>query len=212
MQVRFKLDRPGPRWQPEYNAPPTAQLPIVFTESPPQVRLMRWGLVPFFAKEFRTDYATFNARVETVETSPVFRKAFKHGRCILPINHFYEWHKVGAGKNMVRTPYLIKHKTDDWMGIAAIYDIWKDAEDMAHYSFSVITTTANELMSKIHSRQPCILRQEDEEKWMDNSWYEIKALKKFLSPFPADEMAMWKIADRVNNPRNDDKNLMRKEQ
>lgn len=141
---------------------------------------MKWGLIPFWAKDPRISYSTINARSEEIENKPAFRKAFRTQRCLVPASGFFEWKKVSDMGKPVKIPYWIRVKGKNIFGFAGIYDVWKDAEGYEIKTFSIVTTKANKIMAEIHDRMPVILTSEDEEIWLDNKIYEIEKLKKIM--------------------------------
>jgi putative SOS response-associated peptidase YedK len=146
---------------------------MVKQEQPDVIDIARWGLVPGFisdaskAKEYFIN--TLNAKAETIFEKVSFKNSIMPRRCIVPISGFYEWRDI----NKVKYPYYIKAKDQDIACVGGIYDYWVEkATGEVHTTFSMITTEANPLMSKIHNlklRQPLLLSQEDSEQWLDNS-------------------------------------------
>lgn len=160
---------------PSFNISPGANTAVITRHSPNKVELMKWGLIPYWAKDPKIGAKMFNARAETITEKPSFKRAIRHQRCLVPVNGFYEWKreeddrgnkgekgdKGNRGKNI---PYFFRLKNEPIFALAGIYDIWNDPEGRPIYSFAIITTTANKVMAPIHERMPVILRREDEEK------------------------------------------------
>jgi putative SOS response-associated peptidase YedK len=123
---------------------------------------MRWGLSPFWAKDIKISYSTINAMAETVETKPAFREAFRRRRCLLPVDNFYEWEKIGKE----RQPYAIAFADRGIMALAGLWEMWRSPTGETVRSFMVITTDPNELCAPIHNRIPVIL---DPTSWRSGS-------------------------------------------
>ena len=164
---------------------------------------LRWGLIPYWAKDPRIAYKTINARVETVDTARSYRQAFKKRRCLIPADTFYEWKKVVGGK----IPYAIGMKDDAPFVFAGLWEGWKDpATDEWLRTCAIITGEPNELVAQIHTRMPVILPEEDHSKWLGET--EAGDLKALLKPFPANQMRIWAISPRVNSPENNDRDIL----
>ena len=142
---------------------------------------------------------TINARVETIDTAPSYREAFKKRRCLIPADSFYEWKKIPGGK----IPYAIGMQDDSPFVFAGLWEAWKDpSTDEWLRTCSIITGETNELVAQVHTRMPVILPEEQHAKWLGET--ENGDLKELLTPFPAERMKMWAISSRVNSPKNDD--------
>ncbi|WP_044748965.1 SOS response-associated peptidase [Bacillus alveayuensis] len=190
-----------------YNiAPSQAVLAIVNDGEKNRLGQLRWGLVPFWAKDIKIGYKMINARAETLAEKPAFKHAFKRQRCIIPADGFYEWKKALKGKQ----PMRIKLKSDEVFGFAGLWDRWKSPEGTVIHSCTIITTEPNELMADIHNRMPVILRKEDEETWLNRSIEDNDLLHDLLKPFPADEMEAYEVSTLVNSPKNDVPELIKK--
>jgi putative SOS response-associated peptidase YedK len=184
-----------------YNIAPGAAVPVVTMNSPKQLRLMKWGLIPSWAKDPKIAYHTINARCEDIEKKPAYKSAFVSRRCLVPASGFYEWKKVSDEGKPVKIPYWISLKDRQMFGFAGIYE---------NDTFSIITTQANSIMRYIHDRMPVILGAVDEEKWLDTSKYDLKLLKELMVPYQSEEMEAWRVAAMVNNPMNNDAELINK--
>ena len=198
--------------------PPQRDLPISWNIAPSQDVLairynpktrqrsldaLRWGLIPYWAKDPKIAYRTINARAESVDTAPSYREAFKKRRCLIPADGFYEWKKVVGGK----IPYAIGMKDDSPFVFAGLWEGWKDpATDEWLRTCTIITGEPNELVARIHTRMPVILPEEDHAKWLGEA--EDGDLKVLLKPFPADRMRVWEISPRVNSPENNDRSVL----
>jgi putative SOS response-associated peptidase YedK len=198
-EERFEVEHTQEPLLPSYNVAPGASMPVVVRNSPNRVERMRWGLIPFWAKDPKISYKTINARAETVAASPVFREAFKRRRCLVPASGFYEWQQTERGK----LPYFIHLKDMQLFAFAGLYDVWKDAEGNELRSYTIITTIPNELLQPIHNRMPVILHPEDEAMWLDPKMNDTKALRHLLNPFPDALMEAYVVSRAVNTPAND---------
>jgi putative SOS response-associated peptidase YedK len=160
---------------------------------------IKWGLVPSWAKDERIAYKTINARVETVDTSPSFRTAFKKRRCLIPADGFYEWQRVGD----LKQPFAIGLKSGEPFCFAGLWEGWRKSENEWLKTCTIVTTEPNEFMAIIHNRMPVILPEAVHEAWLSG-----EAGKEILTPYPAEEMTAWPISTRVNSPRNNDSRII----
>lgn len=195
---------------PSYNIAPTDIQPIVRLnrEGHRELTVMRWGLVPYWAKDSKIGFSTINAKAETVATSPTFREAWKRRRCLVPAEWFYEWKKIDE---KTKQPYAIGLKDGSLFAFAGLWETWHDkttGEKLRTYS--IITTDPNELMVPIHDRMPVILARKDYERWMADSDAAHLPLD-LLRPYPAEEMKAWRVDKAVGNPRNNDPTLIEPE-
>ena len=193
-----------------YNIAPTQQVPVMRMENGgPAATMVRWGLIPAFAHGQPGKFSTINARIESVETAPSFRTAWKRGqRCIQPASGFYEWHVDAQGR---KTPYLVTLADQELFAFAGLWD-WSVRNDGAVIeSCAHITMPANELMADIHNagnhprRMPAILRREHHEIWLKGTHAEARAV---LAPYPADLMVAHPVSTRVNSVRNNGPDLI----
>jgi putative SOS response-associated peptidase YedK len=166
---------------------------------------MRWGLIPYWAKDIKIGFSTINAMAETVDTKPVFREAFKRRRCLVAIEAFYEWKKLGPKE---KQPYAIALADRGLMALAGLWETWRSSAQEIVRSFTIITTTPNELCAEVHNRMPVILPPEAWAEWLDEEPVEEAALKGLLAPYPAERMTMWPVDRRVGNVKNNDPSLI----
>jgi putative SOS response-associated peptidase YedK len=190
-----------------YNVPPSTLVPVVRTvDGVREGVMMRWGLVPFYLKGENPKFATMNARIETMETSPAYRGPWKRGqRCIVPATGFYEWQVLPDGR---KQPWFIGITDQECMGFAALWERSEKADGTVIESFTIITLPANDFMADIHNvkqRMPAILTAEGITPWLEGTLAEAKAA---LVQYPATRMQAWPVSSRVNSPRNDDADLM----
>jgi putative SOS response-associated peptidase YedK len=187
-----------------WNIAPTQYAPIVWQPSGSRETLnARWGLIPSWVndpKAFKGNL--FNARAETVNEKPSFKKPFKQQRCIVPASGFYEWKKLGKNKQ----PYFIHDQDNELLAFAGLYDHWQQGESEL-YSFSVITTTPNDVMSGLHDRMPVILSPDNVEVWLESD-VESEELEILLKPYEG-RLEAYTVSRRVGKTSEDDESLIK---
>jgi len=188
-----------------YNAAPTQDLPVVAGQSL-QVQMFKWGLIPFWAKDATIGSKMINARAETLREKPAFRKSLERRRCLIPADGFYEWRKNANG---TKTPMYIRMRDGDLFAFAGLWDIWKNPAGEEVRSFTIITTTPNELMRTIHNRMPAILPREAYSHWLNEGTISEAQTAEWLKPYPAKAMAAYAVSPLVNSPRNDSEELIK---
>lgn len=196
---RFQVQSGQAPAAPRYNVAPTQMMPVVVKHSPNQLVLMRWGLVPAWAKDDQQSKPLINARAETLAQKRSFRHLLSAQRCLVPASGFYEWKETGAGK----TPHYIHLKSQSLFAFAGLYDRSVDEQGTETFSYTIITTTPNAVMAPIHNRMPVILRAEDEEAWLNPDETEPERLLPLLQPYAAEDMEAYSVSRMVNSPRND---------
>lgn len=192
-----------------YNIAPGQMLPVVKRKNnKTYLRLMHWGLIPVWSKDGKTGgYSLINAKAETLAEKPMWKRLIGKMRCVVPASGFYEWKRSGKEK----IPYYIHLQNEPIFGFAGLYDIWVDNKDKKHYSFTIITTAPNKLMSPIHDRMPAILDRSDEAKWLDNgNTHEIGFLESLLHPYREVDMKAYAVATTVNSPVHNQPSLLNK--
>ena len=193
-----------------YNIAPTQQVPIMRMQNgAPAAAMVRWGLIPAFARGQPGKFSTINARIETFQSTAAFRGAWKRAqRCIQPASGFYEWHLDAHGR---KTPYLITLADQELFGFAGLWDASVRDDGTVIESCAHITMPANELMADIHNagnhpqRMPAILRREDHEAWLEGTDAEARAV---LRPYAAEVMVAHPVSTRVNSVRNNGPELI----
>lgn len=203
--ARFGVKQDIEGLAPRFNVAPTQMAPIVISESPNKALMMRWGLIPFWAKDPKIGNRLINARSENLKKSPAYRASFKNRRCIVPVTGFYEWKK----QNGAKAPYYVRMKDDSPFGLAGLYDRWNDPEGREVMSFTIVTTVPNRLLAPIHNRMPVILRQEHEDLWLRHGPLTDKEADSIFRPHPARPMETYEVSTQVNNPRNDSEGIIR---
>lgn len=196
-----------PWFAPTYNAAPQSMQPVVRLNRDSgqrEVALLRWGLVPYWAKDAKPAYTTINARAEEVAAKPAFREALKKRRCLVPADAFYEWQKLDA-KN--RRPHAIALRGGEPYAFAGLWEHWQPKEGSPLETFTIITTDANEVTEPLHDRMPVILERRDYDRWLD-AGDPARPPIDLLRPYPAEKMLAWPVSNRVGNVRNDDPELL----
>ena len=189
---------------PRYNIAPTQDvLAVRGALGRREARMLRWGLVPYWADDPAVGNRLINARAESVATRPAFRDAFRHRRCLVPAQGFYEWKKFGRA----REPWLVRLQGGRTFALAGVWDRWTREED-ALESCALVTTAANSLVAPIHGRMPVIIDASAYAAWLDPGASE-DFLRSLLSPFPAGRMEAFPVSSRVNATDVDDAELIR---
>ena len=192
-----------PNFPARYNIAPTQPVPVIVEEHGKRhFRLMRWGLIPSWAKQ-EPKSLLINARADTIDEKPSFRGAFRHGRCLMPADAFYEWKAKGQGG---KQPYLIRKRDGRSFAMAAIASDWMGADGSEIDTCAVVTTDANKTLMPIHHRMPVILDERDWAAWLDPETRAQDA-QKLLRPAPDDLLEAVPISTRINRVANDDPSL-----
>ena len=189
-------DAPFPR----YNIAPTQNVLAVRNDgSRNRAEMMRWGLVPSWAKDPKIGSRMINARAETLTERPSFRTAYRRRRCLIVADGFYEWKREGRS----RTPMRIMLDSGEKFAFAGLWETWKRPDDTRMLSCAIITTSANELVSDIHDRMPVILDPDVESIWLAPDIDDTTALSELLVPYPSDLMTAYEVSRIVNSAAND---------
>jgi len=199
-----------PFFAPTYNAAPQSTQPVVRLDRDTgkrAVSLLRWGLIPFWARDAKFGYTTINARAEEVASKPAYREALKKRRCLVPADAFYEWQKIDA---KTKKPFAIALRSREPYAFAGLWERWAPKDGEALETFTIVTTDPNDLMVKIHDRMPVIVEKRDYDRWLEPG-DPAQPPTDLLRPFPADKMAAWPVSARVGNVRNNDAQLLEPE-
>ncbi|MED1203354.1 SOS response-associated peptidase [Heyndrickxia acidicola] len=187
-----------------YNiAPGQDILSIVQGKEGNRVGLLKWGLVPSWAKDSKIGYNMINARAESIHEKPSFKRLIKRRRCIIAADGFYEWKKEGNQKQ----PYYIRMKNQRLFGFAGLWDRWEH-EGKVLTTCTIITTTPNKLMESIHDRMPVILTKEAQSIWLNRAVEEEATLQPLLTPYDSEEMEAVPVSTRVNYAKIDSADLI----
>lgn len=194
-------------YRPRWNAVPSTQLPVVLSRDGRRtLTMMRWGLVPPWAKSIAIGRTTFNARAEDVRTRPAFRAAWKTGRrCLVIADAYYEWRATD------KQPFAVALANRGPMTFAGLWESWhspttNDAKPLQ--SFAILTTAANELLTPLHDRMPVLLGPQHWPAWLGEIAASECELHAMLRPYPAAAMTCWPVDRRVGNARRDDPDLL----
>jgi putative SOS response-associated peptidase YedK len=208
IRVLFGAENAVPNAPARYNAAPTDTLAVVRYSPKTRRRsldLLRWGLVPLWAKDISFGVRCINARAESIERNPAFRDAFERRRCLIPADAFYEWQKHG-GKTV---PHAIVPADDGIFALAGLWEHWKSPADGSILrSFTIVTGAPNALCEPIHDRMPVILSKETWAIWLGEVAASPEALRRLLLPYPAELMRAYPIGPAVGNVKNDDASLL----
>ncbi len=189
----------APNLKPSWNVAPTQDIAVVgardeglgFTR-------MRWGLVPYWAKDLSIGAKLINARADSLAVKPAFRDALAKRRCIIPASGFFEWQGTGAGK----TPWYITSQSGEPLSFAGLWERWKNPEGEWLRSATIITTDTNDTLRPLHNRMPVILARADVERWL------LGGDPALLRPAPNEAVTSWPVSTRVNNVKNDAPDLI----
>jgi putative SOS response-associated peptidase YedK len=203
--TRFGLDECA-AFKPRYNIPPGTDIPVI-RQSPEGKRvlhLLRWGLVPHWARDMSIGARLNNARGETVAVKPSFRDAFKRRRCLVPASGFYEW----KTEDRIKQPYYISLKSGEPMALAGLWESWKGPDGNILRTACIVTTGANALMEPIHERMPVIISPEHWQDWLAEP---VEKVERLVAPYPAAGMQAWPVSRRVSKTVDDDAGLIERE-
>jgi putative SOS response-associated peptidase YedK len=190
-----------------YNIAPGTKIPVVRRKMKAisgELAVLRWGLVPAWAKEDNPGTGLVNARAEGLAVKPSFRDAFRARRCLIPASGFYEW-KVAGRK---RQPWLFQLRDEQPFFLAGLWEAWTAPNGVALETCAVITTEPNELMHPIHHRMPAIIPVDAAESWLDPAGQAEWLGAEFLQPFSADQLKARPVSSRVNSAANDDEGCL----
>jgi putative SOS response-associated peptidase YedK len=191
--------------EPHFNIAPTQAISVVTAHGPDGERLlepMRWGLVPFWAKDTSMGARMINARAETVAEKPAFRTPFRRRRCLVPADGFYEWDRK------TRQPYHFTVDSGELFAMAGIWDEWIAPDGSPLRSVAVLTTAANAVVAPMHDRMPVILERGCESAWLDVARVGVEDLEPLMAGVSEDRVRAVPVGRRVGNVANDDPGLL----
>lgn len=204
--VRRHFGHGGPprNLAPRYNAAPSQDLPVVRigADSGRELAMLRWGLIPSWAEDARIGDKLINARAETLAQKPSFRAAFRHRRCLVPADGFYEWKREGNGKQ----PYRVTLAGGGVFAFAGLWERWQGPDGPVE-SFTIVTTEAASPIAHIEPRMPAILDPDAYDAWLDTDRPLDDAMA-LLRPAPAERLRAAPVSARVNDVRNDDPGII----
>jgi putative SOS response-associated peptidase YedK len=179
-----------------------------------ELRVVRWGLVPFWAKDISIGSRLINARAETVATKPAFRRAFARHRCLLPADGFYEWEKSGDPKSPRKQPYYIRREDGGVLAFAGLYELWRDKDrpdddpDSWLWTATIITTRAEDEVGRIHDRMPMVIEPARWADWLDPAASSADALHGLMTPAASVHLTTYPVSTEVNSVRHNGPGLI----
>jgi putative SOS response-associated peptidase YedK len=220
----------------DYNVAPTKEVYAVLSRPPSQerqrpaqrqLRVLSWGLVPFWAKDPAIGNRLINARVETVAEKPAFRKAFAARRCLLPADGYYEWYSperpeaedtpsAGGGRKVRprKQPFFIHQPDGSVLAMAGLYEIWRDPTkadddpDRFRWTCTILTTEAEDDLGRIHDRMPLLVERDKYAAWLDPTVSDTAVLSGLLVPAAPGRLEAYPVSTRVNNVKNNGPDLV----
>lgn len=213
----LQLTTPPLEFVERYNIAPTQDAPVVREVAGAgvdgrgagrsrRVDMLRWGLIPSWAKDESFGSKAINARAETVATSGAFRDSFRRRRCVVPASGFYEWKQLDAADKR-KQPYYITPTDEDPFLLAGLWSSWTSSSGPLE-TFTILTTTPNEMMATLHDRMPVILHVEECGTWLDPTLENGDAVSALLRPYPSELMLAHPVSTLVNSPKNTGKELV----
>jgi putative SOS response-associated peptidase YedK len=191
---------------PRYNIAPTQNIVTIMNDGNLHMEMLRWGLIPSWAKEESIGARMINARAETLAEKPSFKKLLAARRCMVVADGFYEWSQEAGSK--VKTPMYITLKNAEAFAFAGLWDSWKNSDGQQIRTCTIITTQPNELMQPIHNRMPAILSAEARTAWLDPSERDAQLLTSLLTAYTSNEMVARPVSRLVNDPKRDGAELI----
>ncbi|WP_325050809.1 SOS response-associated peptidase [Actinomadura spongiicola] len=225
-EFQVQLDAVDGDIEPDYNVAPTKQVPVVLNRRPKdapeeepavrQLRTVRWGLVPSWAKDLSIGSRMINARFETVHEKPSYRRAFARRRCLLPADGYFEWYTLQQdpadgekkAKKPQKQPFFIRPNDGAIMAMAGLYELWKSPEDEWVWTCTVITTDAPDDLGRIHDRMPMIVERDRWDAWLDPALTDTEEVRGLLVPAMAGTMDAYPVSKAVNSVRNNGPELI----
>lgn len=206
LKKRYNLAKEPKNVPQSFDIKPTHTMPVISAEGDgtPQLEMMKWGLIPFWAKDPKIGYSTFNARDDSVFSKPTWRSIYKR-RILVPATGYFEWTKPEKGSDTPKQKFYFHPKKLPIFSFAGFYDIWKDVEGKEWKTYTLITTEPNKEARAIHDRMPVILRPEDEPKWLESSRTKREDIEPFLLPLEDNGLEIYEVSSDVSDWAYDDK-------
>ena len=198
LEEEWNLEVP-PEFRPRYNIAPSQVVGIITNTQPSKLSMFRWGLIPSWVKDSSEISHIINARIETLNDKPSFRKLVQSARCLVPATSWFEWMHDKS-----RQPFVIKLKNAKWFAMAGLWDTWIDAEGQKVNTFTIITTNAAPNISHIHERMPLVVPKELQQDWLSKKTDAASIASKTGQL----EFDFYPVSSQVNSPKNDDENLL----
>jgi len=184
---------------------PRSYVPVIRADADGVLELtdMQWWLLPFWSKEPRIKYNTFNARVENLATNSSFREPFKHRRCLIPAKGWYEWQELPTGKQ----PWFFQAADRSLLAFAGLWDHWEQ-EDQVIESCTIIVGEPNDAVRQIHDRMPLLIPSDRQAAWLSHDLRDPVKLRALLEPAPDSAISFYRVSKNVGNTRNDGPGLI----
>jgi putative SOS response-associated peptidase YedK len=224
-EFRIERDRVQAPLEPDYNVAPTKPVYAVVTREERELRVVRWGLVPFWAKDPKIGSRLINARAETLAAKPAFRHAVKRRRCLLPADGYYEWQRpdgsssdaAGGGRGgAAKQPYFITRGDGGPLAFAGLYELWRDPalpddhERAWLWTATIITTSAPDDLGRIHDRMPMVIEPARWSDWLDPALEDPAGLTALLAPAASSGLISYPVSTVVNSVRNNGPELIQR--
>lgn len=201
--IEYDTDELLKSFRPNYNVAPGHTMPVITKDG---LKLMKWGLVPFWAKDEKIGYKMINAKSETIFEKPTWSRPVKSKRILVPANGFYEWQKTDDSKQ----PYYIQLKDHELMYFAGIWDNWHEGKSDELSSYSIVTTTPNKEMESIHDRMPVILTKKEAELWISDEIDKNQdAISSLLDSYKDGGLTMHPVSADVGHVKNNSEDLIK---
>jgi len=195
---------PSVQTAPRYNVAPTQEVVTVVRDETKHLEMLRWGLIPSWAKEESIGSKMINARAETLAEKPSFKRLLQSKRCLIVADGFYEWKQEAGGK----TPMYFTLPNHELFAFAGLWDTWKQPDGQLLRTCTIITTNPNELAATVHNRMPAILPAEAQEEWLDPQQHDMHVLQQLLKPYSASDMEVRPVSRKINSPQYDSAELI----
>jgi putative SOS response-associated peptidase YedK len=201
LQAAFPQFSVPQQMSPHFNIAPTQPIAVVPNTGENKVDFFVWGLIPFWAKDPAIGNRMINARSETLAEKPSFRTPYKRRRCLVLADGFFEWVVIPGEK--VKQPHYITLHDHQPFAIAGLWENWQSPDGSEIKSATLITTSPNSMMAKLHNRMPVIIDPKDYDRWLDPAERGPETLNDLLVPFASEKMVHYPVSRRVNSPVND---------
>ncbi len=205
LEERFQAEMLGD-FKPRFNIAPSQLVPVITSESPKGFSFFYWGVTPAFGHNKPVAQKLINARAESVHENHSSRSSFQRRRCLIPADGFFEWKKLGK---KTRIPYRFTLREEALFAFAGIWEEYETVSGESQHTFSILTTTANEVVAEVHDRMPLILGRDQEKKWL-NPYASESDLLAVLQPVSADFMVSYTVSSLVNSIQNDSPGIIRR--
>jgi putative SOS response-associated peptidase YedK len=194
-----------PNFPPRYNIAPTQPIAVVrVEEGKRRFALVRWGFIPSWVKDPKTVSLLFNARGETAIDKPAYRAAMKRRRCLIPADGFYEWQRVGEGKQ----PFYVRSKNGEPLAFAGLWETWTGLNGEELETAAIVTTTANTTLAPVHDRMPVVVPPDAFDLWLNCAEVDAQTAAALIVPAPDDLLEAYPVSSAVNRVANDEPALL----